>query len=129
MISSRITCFTLVLIFSNQVSATDEDITDAETLKKMGTLIRSVGYACVPAQVFDTGIIHGKHFYSVRCQDGQSYVIATPPEGKISDVDITDATYMTDDDVDWQKSEWINTIIRNTESLDNVSKSHPDILE
>lgn len=129
MISSRITCFTLVLVFSGQVIATDKDITDAERLRTMGTLIRSVGYACTPTQVFDTGIIHGKHFYRVRCQGGQKYMVATPPEEKISDVDMTDAAYIAVDGVDWQKSEWINTIIRNTESLDNISKSHPDILK
>ena len=129
MISSRITCFTLALIFSGQVSATDKDITNPERLKTMGTLIRSVGYTCTPMEVFDTGMIDGKQLYRVKCQEGQRYMIATPPQRKIHDVDITDTAYIAVDGLNWQKSGWMNTIITNIESLDNILKSYPDILE
>ena len=129
MISIRATCFTLALISSSQVSATDKDITNPERLRTMGTLIQSVGYACIPVKVFDTGMIHGKQFYRIKCQDGQRYMIATPPKRKTNNVKMTDTAYFATDNVDWQKSEWINTIIQNTESLDDISKSHPHILE
>ena len=129
MIGHRIACFTFALIFSGQVSATDKDITNPERLRTMGTLIRSVGYACTPMTVFDRGMINGKLFYRIKFKDGQRYMIATPPEGTIDDIDITGAAYIAIDDLDWQKNEWMDTITRNTESLDKISKSYPGILE